>query len=88
MRENIVKFGLELGATLHVYVATFCIFCNFLATFRILHSNFSHLTQQLFAFYAATFQEFTSTSVNAYTSFLHKLATNLSLTLICIAIFW
>jgi hypothetical protein len=48
MRENIVKFGRELGATLEVYVATFCIFCNFLASFRILHSNFSHFTQQLF----------------------------------------
>ena len=48
MRENIVQFGRELGATLEVYVATFCIFCNFLATFRILHSNFSHFLQQLF----------------------------------------
>jgi hypothetical protein len=37
MRENIVKFGRELGATLEVF-----------ATFRILHSNFSHFTQQLF----------------------------------------
>ena len=43
MRENIVKFGRELGATLEVYVATFCIFFNFLATFRILHSNFSEI---------------------------------------------
>ena len=43
MRKNIVKFGREIGATLEVYVATFCIFCNFLATFRILHSNFSEI---------------------------------------------
>jgi hypothetical protein len=50
MRENIMKFGRELGATLEVYVAIFCIFCNFL-----------HFTQQLFALYAATFQKFTST---------------------------
>ena len=48
MRENIVKFGLESDATLQVYVATFCIFCNFLATFRILHSYFLHFTQELF----------------------------------------
>ena len=44
MRENIVKFGGELGATLEVYIATFCIFLQ-------LFSNFSHFTQQLFAFY-------------------------------------
>jgi hypothetical protein len=54
MRENIVKFGGELGATLEVYIATFCIFLQ-------LFSNFSHFTQQLFAFYVATFQKFTST---------------------------
>ena len=51
MRENIVKFGRELGATLEVYVATFCKF----------FSNFSNFTQQLFAFHAATFHKFTST---------------------------
>ena len=42
-----MKFGRELGATLEVYVATFCIFCNFLAfytaTFRTLRSNFSEI---------------------------------------------
>jgi hypothetical protein len=59
MRENIVKFGRELGATLEVYVATFCIFFNFLAPFRILHSNFSHFTQQLF-------RNLRAQSVNAY----------------------
>ena len=59
MRENIVKFGRELGATLEVCVATFCIFCNFLATFRILHSKFSHFMQQLF-------RNLPAQSVNAY----------------------
>jgi hypothetical protein len=46
MRENIVKFGGELGATLEVYVATFCIFLQlfafYTATFRILR-NFSEI---------------------------------------------
>ena len=39
MHENIVKFGLELGATLQVYLATFYIF-------RILRSNFSEIYER------------------------------------------
>ena len=54
MRETIVKFGRELGATLEVLRSNFLYFLQ-------LFSNFSHFTQQLFAFYAATFQKFTST---------------------------